>query len=257
MLEARLWMKKKGKNYLGSGRIELLERIGEYGSIHAAAKAMKMSYKAAWDAVDAMNKLSETPLVQKTSGGRGGGGTLLTLEGKEVIKAFHALQNKHRQFLEVFGSSDDLAQIAQALSRLSLKLSARNQFSAVVSNITENNINIMLEMSIKGAQTLYASITRSSFADLHLKCHDPIMIILKAGAVFLSKTQPNDTYENILRGKIIQILSDQAGVEISLELPSGDTITATLSHETFATLNLHLQDDAFAFFKASSVIVGV
>ena len=72
MLEARLWMKKSDKNYLGKGRIELLERIREHGSIHAAAKAMKMSYKAAWDSVDAMNNLSETPLVEKVSGGKGG-----------------------------------------------------------------------------------------------------------------------------------------------------------------------------------------
>ena len=88
MLEARLWMKKSDKNFLGKGRIELLENIREFGSIHAAAKAMKMSYKAAWDSVDAMNNLSEIPLVLKTSGGRGGGGTIITPKAKRLSRHF-------------------------------------------------------------------------------------------------------------------------------------------------------------------------
>mgnify|MGYP001810461964 FL=1 len=106
MLEARLWVKKNGKNFLGKGRIELLELIKEHGSIHAAAKVMKMSYKAAWDSIDAMNKLSISPLVEKTSGGKGGGGTIVTARGEEIIKAFHMLEQKHRKFLELFSGND-------------------------------------------------------------------------------------------------------------------------------------------------------
>ncbi|WP_147073343.1 winged helix-turn-helix domain-containing protein, partial [Sulfuriferula plumbiphila] len=59
----------------GKGRIELLEKIGELGSISAAAKALGLSYKAAWEAVEAMNNLSEAPLVERVAGGRHGGGT--------------------------------------------------------------------------------------------------------------------------------------------------------------------------------------
>ncbi|MBQ7676461.1 MAG: LysR family transcriptional regulator, partial [Campylobacter sp.] len=51
MIKSRLWIEKDGKNFLGHGKVELLEKIKEHGSINAAAKAMKMSYKAAWDAV--------------------------------------------------------------------------------------------------------------------------------------------------------------------------------------------------------------
>lgn len=61
MLDGRLWITKDSKNFLGRGRVVLLEQIQKTGSIHAAAKAMKMSYKSAWDAVDAMNNLSDTP----------------------------------------------------------------------------------------------------------------------------------------------------------------------------------------------------
>lgn len=158
MLEARLWMKKSNKNYLGKGRIELLERIREHGSIHAAAKAMKMSYKAAWDSVDAMNNLSETPLDEKVSGGKGGGGTFLTAKGEEVIAAFHNLQVKHQQFLDLFASSDDLPTIVQTLSRLSLKLSARNQLIGTIGAIQEDTVNVAIELTIKESDKIYSSL---------------------------------------------------------------------------------------------------
>ena len=73
-IDGRLWISKSEQNFLGKGRIELLEQIHLTGSISAAAKAMKMSYKAAWDAIDAINKLSDAPLVTRATGGKGGGG---------------------------------------------------------------------------------------------------------------------------------------------------------------------------------------
>ena len=257
MLEARLWIKKSDKNFLGRGRIELLERIKHHGSIHAAAKAMKMSYKAAWDSVDAINNLSDEPLVQKTSGGKGGGGTLLTAKGEEIIQAFHTLEQKHRQFLDLFSDSEDLGTIVKALSRLSLKLSARNQLTGIVTDIKEDTVNVLLEITIKDAEKLYASITYNSYADLGLCVGDSIIAILKASSVSLSKTKPTSTCENLLHGKVVQVLSDASGTEVTLELPSLSTITATIPHATFDTLGIKVGDEAYAFFKASQIIVGV
>ena len=107
----QLWINQKGGSYLGHGRIELLEHIGLTGSITKAAKAMKMSYKAAWDAVDAMNNLAPKPLVARATGGKGGGGTQLTPYGKEVIAAFKAMEAEHQRFLERLSAQiDDLTQ---------------------------------------------------------------------------------------------------------------------------------------------------
>ena len=50
-------------NFLGDKRIRLLEAIDQQGSISQAAKAVPMSYKAAWDAVDDMNNVAPQPLV--------------------------------------------------------------------------------------------------------------------------------------------------------------------------------------------------
>lgn len=59
-------------------RIALLAQIAELGSITRAAKAVGISYKGAWDAIDELNNLAERPLVERSVGGKGGGGARLT-----------------------------------------------------------------------------------------------------------------------------------------------------------------------------------
>ena len=59
----RFWLEDNGKAFVGRGRVELLEKIRDHGSINAAATSMKMAYKAAWDAVDAINRVASQPVV--------------------------------------------------------------------------------------------------------------------------------------------------------------------------------------------------
>ena len=88
--DGRFWLTLDGKNFLGRGRIELLQRIRETGSISKAAKAMKMSYKAAWDAVDAMNSAWQTPLVHSDPAG-----SRLTAAAEQLIVAFQKVEAQH------------------------------------------------------------------------------------------------------------------------------------------------------------------
>ena len=62
-------------------RIALLQHIAEQGSITRAAKSAGLSYKAAWDAIDELNNLAQKPLVERSVGGKGGGGAKLSSEG--------------------------------------------------------------------------------------------------------------------------------------------------------------------------------
>ncbi len=78
----------------------LLERIREHGSITKAARSMEMSYKHAWDLIDAVNRQAKDPLVITSKGGKGGGGTRLTKAGEEAVAAFWELQKRFRLFLE-------------------------------------------------------------------------------------------------------------------------------------------------------------
>jgi molybdate transport system regulatory protein len=92
--DGRFWLTLDGKNFLGRGRIELLQRIRETGSISKAAKVMKMSYKAAWDAVDAMNNAWDIPLVES-----GPAGSHLTEDAERLITAFQRAEAQHTRFL--------------------------------------------------------------------------------------------------------------------------------------------------------------
>ena len=115
---ARFWFEKNEKSYIGVGRAELLTRIAESGSISKAAKQMGMSYKAAWDSVDIMNKLSPSPLVESSNGGKGGGGTKLTPLGFEALKAFNELERVKNIFFDYLDNSQDFAELTKRLNDL-------------------------------------------------------------------------------------------------------------------------------------------
>ncbi|MFA5309267.1 MAG: LysR family transcriptional regulator [Dehalococcoidales bacterium] len=88
VVKSKVWLEKDGKLLMGWGRAMLLERIDELGSISAAARSMKLTYRNAWLWVEAMNRLSPRPLVVKSTGGAKGGFARLTDEGREIIREF-------------------------------------------------------------------------------------------------------------------------------------------------------------------------
>ncbi len=77
---------------LGPGKAQLLELVGETGSISAAARSMEMSYRRAWLLIDTLNHMFATPVVATRGGGAGGGGAALTPFGAEVIAAYRAME---------------------------------------------------------------------------------------------------------------------------------------------------------------------
>ncbi|MEO1951180.1 LysR family transcriptional regulator [Thioclava sp.] len=85
------------KAMLGPGKVRLLEEIAEHGSISAAGRAMKMSYKRAWSLVEEMNAGFKSPLVDRSRGGAKGGGASLTPEGEAVLAAYRRLEEKARE----------------------------------------------------------------------------------------------------------------------------------------------------------------
>ena len=90
----RVWINEERGHFIGLGRVRLLENIKETGSITKASKAMKMSYRQAWQMVEDMNRRSDKPLVEKMLGGKGGGGAAVTETGEKAIKLFYTLEQK-------------------------------------------------------------------------------------------------------------------------------------------------------------------
>lgn len=102
----RIWVESAKGPILGYGRIELLQKIQEFGSITKAAAAMKMSYSQAWELIDSMNENVDQPIVIKQTGGKGGGGALVTTYGQKLIDNFDKVNRMFQVFLREL--SDEL-----------------------------------------------------------------------------------------------------------------------------------------------------
>jgi molybdate transport system regulatory protein len=83
-----------GERSLGPGKVRLLELIEETGSISAAGRALKMSYRQAWLLIDELNRMFRAPLVTSQIGGGGGGGAALTKAGACVVRAYRDMERR-------------------------------------------------------------------------------------------------------------------------------------------------------------------
>ena len=121
-LQGQVWITAGEHSMGGHGSIHLLSKIVELGSISQAAKSMKMSYKAAWDAVNHMNNLAGEPLLHRTTGGKGGGSTTLTERGQQLISNFQRIEQVHQRFLqELSQGTGNIIDDLFVLTRLSMK----------------------------------------------------------------------------------------------------------------------------------------
>ncbi len=95
-----LWIECEDERFFGPGKVELLERIDKTGSISQAAKQMKMSYKKAWEMVNALNAQAARPVVVAQTGGEKGGGSTITEEARQLITYHQELRKRFRDFLQ-------------------------------------------------------------------------------------------------------------------------------------------------------------
>lgn len=232
----------------------LLEQIAQQGSITRAAKAAGLSYKAAWDAIDELNNLADTPLVIRTVGGRGGGGARLSDAGERLLALYRRLETLQTQLLQSADSDADL----QLLGRLLLRTSARNQLTGQVQRIQPQGRNDLLTIELPGGACIQAQITRDSTEKLELTEGCGVVSLIKAGWLELSPlSNPADPHRNQLQGWIEQILPATDGPsEVRIGLASGQTLCALATPEDLAAQHLGAGDPVRAQFSASQVLLG-
>lgn len=98
-LDGTLIICRNGEVFLGSTQIRLLKQVVKDGSIHAAAKNLKMSYQHAWHLLDKVNQLSPLPVLIRQKGGRDGGGCIVSNYGLKLIRTFDAKELALKEFL--------------------------------------------------------------------------------------------------------------------------------------------------------------
>lgn len=248
-----------GKASFAGQQAQLLRAIAECGSISAAAKSVGISYKTAWDRIDAMNNLASAPLVVRSAGGSQGGGTALTEMGEKILKGFSALEKEHALFLERLGRKvRAFADIAEFSGAGSMKTSARNQFRGVVTAVKPGAVNAEVVLDIGTGQPLVAIITNDSVDTLGLKKGVVALALVKASWVILAKQAGLKTSaRNQFRGHVSRIESGAVNSDISLDLGNGKSIGAIITNESVQELALAVGDEASVLFKASSVILMV
>ncbi|HEX2567142.1 MAG TPA: LysR family transcriptional regulator [Burkholderiales bacterium] len=84
----------RGAPAMGPGKAELIERIAATGSISAAARAMGMSYRRAWQLVEALNATYREPVILTATGGRRGGGARVSAHGLRLLRLYRAMEEK-------------------------------------------------------------------------------------------------------------------------------------------------------------------
>ncbi|MDD3596007.1 TOBE domain-containing protein [Sulfuricurvum sp.] len=256
-IDGRFWLTKDGQSFLGTGRIELLERIDKIGSIHAAAKEMKMSYKAAWERINGMNALSDQPLIERTTGGRGGGGTKLTPYARELIATFHRLNELHRQFIDRFSEAgNDPERLARILSRTFLTTSARNQLPATLSSVEVSGLHATLTLALSGSDILTSTITAKSVYNMGLTEGCDLYAIIKSSDIHIASERPStDTTDNILSGTIESLESSGDNIEIALRLSGGTLLIALEQRDSLHHFQVGM--GAYAIISPLHIIIGL
>ena len=254
-----LGLEANGRNFGGHDRIELLIKIDESGSIAAAAREVGMSYKGAWEAVDAMNTLAGEPLVLRVVGGRSGGGAVLTPRARRLIEVFQHMESVHQQFLKLLGSiADNPLSDIELARRFMMKTSARNQLAGTVAAVESGAVNDVVQLDIQGGQRLVATVTHESAVNLGLSPGKNAFALIKASSVMLGL--PDDSMRlsacNQLKGQVAYVKRGAVNAEVGVQLEGGDNVVAVITHASLDALQLQEGVAVVAIIKASSIIVG-
>jgi molybdate transport system regulatory protein len=258
-LQGNVWMTVGGEKLGGPDRVALLAAIAETGSITGAAKAVKMSYKGAWDAIDAMNNLAGATLVERVAGGKGGGGTRLTARGAQLVANFRQIAAEHARFIAHLSSqSHGLADDFLLIRKMQMQTSARNQFSGTVTALQRGAVNDEVVLEILGGQHIVATITRDSCDSLGLQVGAAAFALVKASSVIVVTDAAGARFSarNQLAGTVARLQPGAVNTEVSIVLPGGGTIAAIITRDSAEQLGLVVGAAATAIFKASSVILG-
>lgn len=263
-LTGRLEVSTELGTFLGDTRVKLLEAIEEHGSITHAAKHVPMSYKSAWDAVDAMNNLADRPLVDRATGGRAGGGTRLTDHGRRVVAMYRAVEREYQQALDRLAGQfadapgGEVRDFQRLLRRMSVRTSARNQFVGTVVGLREGPVDYEVIVQVADDLEIAAVVTRASAESLKLAVGVEVMALIKSSSLLLMTDEGlRVSARNQLWGTVQRVVTGPVNAEVTLDLGHGRTATAVVTQDSVSTLGLSEGARACAMFKVSSVILAV
>jgi molybdate transport system regulatory protein len=223
--ESKLWLDIDGSGIAGQGRIKLLELIQETGSIKKASETMKMSYKAAWDAINVLNKVYGEPLMERQVGGKGGGGTRLTQAGKDLIRSYRIYSKMNSLYLD--------------------ELNNANKINAEIVEVSESYMT---------AKTENGDILSCALLDDELKSGDSTTLLIRPSDIILIDSDSfNTSAKNMFKCKISKIANTDKYSSIVLKTEKGTEFYAQITRSSAENLKLEENKSIFILFKTTSV----
>ncbi len=255
-LSASLILRRGALARVGLERIALLEAIGELGAISAAAKRLELSYKGAWDGVQALNNLFDAPLIVANAGGKTGGAAVVTPRGHAVIKAFREVEREigaALSRLEV-GLATPEQDLGELFWTLGLRTSARNALRGTVVRLEDDEVTAKVILALGDGVEIMSIITRRSREELGLEVGKPAIALIKSSFVVLGGNDGVAGEANHLTGVVVDREDGASASEVRLALAAGKTLVATLLGTAMVPA---IGDPVVAIIEPSNIILAV
>jgi molybdate transport system regulatory protein len=257
-LSASLTLRRGAMARVGLDRVALVEAVAELGSISAAATRLGISYRGAWEAVQALNNLFDGPLIEATTGGKAGGAAVVTARGKAVVTAFRRVQTELDAALAKLEGNLAGEPARDLFWSLGMRTSARNALRGVIANITPGEVNSEVTLRLGEGVDITAILTRRSVEDLQLAPGKPAIALIKSSFVILAKGENIRTSaRNQIAGLVSSREDGAVNSEIGLDIGGGKTLTATITLESAKALAITVGEKVTALIKAPHVILAV
>jgi molybdate transport system regulatory protein len=261
MIDASVSLHGGGTSPVGQDRIHLLEAVAREGSISAGARVAGLSYKAAWDALDAMANLFGQPLLSTRAGGKSGGGAQLTPTGIKVIQAFHRMQAELTRIIRTL--EPELAGTGisplNLVSGFLMRTSARNALRGTIIAVEQDAITADVAVAVAPETTIHALVTNASVRELGLVTGREAIVLVKAPFVIIAPgiEPPRLSVRNCIRGVVDRCEISAVSAEVVLDIGGGKTLSATITAHSAKALDLSPGKPALALFEAAHVIIAI
>jgi molybdate transport system regulatory protein len=258
-IDAVLALRSGGRLLVGRDRIAILEAVARHGSITNAAKALGFSYKAAWDAIAAINNLLPQPAVIPRTGGLSGGGALVTEEGQRLIVAFRKLEQKLTRISALIAEEGLDSHPDLLFWSVAMKTSARNLFRCTVTELRRAPVNVEVVLRVSEQHSIIAVITNDSATDMALAPGRDVIALVKSSFVMLTDADHalRLSTPNRMVGTVTERVDGGVNSEIAIDIGSAKTLVSVITKASADAFPIVPGFAVCGFFSPSQVILAV
>jgi molybdate transport system regulatory protein len=262
-LQAHLQVEAGDGAMIGDDRIRLLEAIDHTGSINKAARKVPMSYKTAWDALDALDNLADQPVIVRTVGGLGGGGTTLTAYGRWLVAMFRAVEGEYQAAVDALADAAgpevaDKAAFQRLLRRLTMSTTVSNQFACRVTTLFSGPVLTKVGLALDADTPIEVHVTTEGAEAMRLAEGQDVIALVKAQSILLIPgAQVRTSAQNHLSGVVSRLKVGPLNTEVIVDVPPRMMrhIKAVVATPTARALGLDVGAPVTAAFQAMSPVL--